>query len=64
MIGPSETTSGLFHAFGFCGAGFQTAPAVGAVLSELVTEGRSTTPIEAFSIGRFRKVTAETAASL
>ncbi|MBK5568117.1 FAD-dependent oxidoreductase [Ensifer sp. SSB1] len=64
VIGPSETTSGLFHAFGFCGAGFQTAPAVGEVLAELVTEGRTTTPIDAFSIGRFRKVAAETAASL
>ena len=64
VIGPSITTPGLFHAFGFCGAGFQTAPAVGEVLCELVTEGRSSTPIDAFSIGRFRKVTAQTATSL
>ena len=31
IIGPSETTPGLFHAFGFCGHGFQLGPGVGAV---------------------------------
>lgn len=55
VIGPSGTTPGLFHAFGFTGAGFQIAPGVGEVLAELVRDGRTTTPIEAFSIGRFAK---------
>lgn len=64
VIGPSRTTPGLFHAFGFCGAGFQIAPAVGEVLSELVTKGHSTTPIDAFSIGRFAHAAAQTAVSL
>ncbi len=54
VIGPSETHPGLFHAFGFCGHGFQLGPAVGAVLSELIVDGRSETPIEGLSIGRFR----------
>jgi len=53
VIGPSSTTPGLIHAFGFSGAGFQIAPGVGEVLAELVRDGRSITPIEAFSITRF-----------
>ena len=53
VIGPSQRVPGLFHAFGFSGAGFQISPAVGEVLAELVRDGRSSTPIEAFSINRF-----------
>lgn len=53
VIGPSLTTPGLFHAFGFSGHGFQIGPAVGAVLSDLVVDGRSETPIEPFTMGRF-----------
>jgi sarcosine oxidase subunit beta len=53
VIGPSARVPGLFHAFGFCGHGFQLGPAVGAVLSEWIVDGRSDTPIDAFSIGRF-----------
>ena len=56
VIGPSATTPGLVHAFGFSGAGFQIAPGVGDVLAELVRDGRSTTPIDAFSINRFHPV--------
>ncbi len=52
-LGPSRTTEGLFHAFGFSGHGFQLGPAVGAVLAELIVDGRSKTPIDAFDIGRF-----------
>lgn len=53
VIGFSGTTPGLIHAFGFTGAGFQIAPGVGEVLAELVRDGRTATPIEAFSIARF-----------
>jgi len=53
VIGPSRTTPGLVHAFGFSGAGFQIAPGVGEVLAELVRDGQTSTPIEAFSIQRF-----------
>ena len=59
VLGPSGTTPGLFHAFGFSGAGFQIGPAVGEVLAELVRDGRSTTPIDAFSIFRFAASTRE-----
>ncbi len=53
VLGPSRTTPGLFHAFGFSGHGFMLGPAVGAVLSELVLDGRTDTPLEGFDIGRF-----------
>ncbi|MDB5817164.1 MAG: dependent oxidoreductase [Rhizobacter sp.] len=53
MLGESATTPGLFHGFGFAGSGFQVGPAAGEVLAELVRDGRSSTPIEAFSIARF-----------
>lgn len=53
VLGLSKTTPGLVHAFGFSGAGFQVAPAVGEVLAELACDGRSTTPIDAFRIDRF-----------
>ncbi|MCU4181740.1 NAD(P)/FAD-dependent oxidoreductase [Bosea sp. BH3] len=55
VIGFSGTTPGLLHAFGFTGAGFQIAPGVGEVLAELVRDGRTSTPIEAFSIARFNQ---------
>jgi sarcosine oxidase subunit beta len=53
VIGPSVTTPGLFHAFGFCGHGFQLGPGVGAALAELIVDGTSPTPLTPFSIGRF-----------
>ena len=53
VIGPSRTTPGLWHAFGFSGHGFQLGPAVGEVLGELVMTGATETPIAAFDIGRF-----------
>lgn len=54
VIGPSRTTPGLFHAFGFSGHGFQLGPAIGAIMAELVMDGSSTTPIDAFAIDRFK----------
>jgi len=53
VLGPSSTTPGLFHGFGFSGAGFQIGPAAGEVLCDLVTRGESEIPIDAFSITRF-----------
>jgi sarcosine oxidase subunit beta len=53
VIGPSRTTPGLFHAFGFSGHGFQLGPVMGAVLSELILDGATPTPIAAFDIARF-----------
>jgi len=53
IVGHSATTPGLFHAFGFCGHGFQLGPGVGAVLSELIVDGRSDTDIHGLGIARF-----------
>ena len=53
VIGSSSTTPGLFHAFGFSGHGFQLGPVIGIILSELVLDGRTESPIEPFSITRF-----------
>lgn len=58
VIGPSETTPGLFHAFGFCGHGFQIGPGVGLCLSDMIVDGSTRTPLEPFSIERFRSTTA------
>jgi sarcosine oxidase subunit beta len=55
VLGPSATTPGLLHGFGFSGAGFQIGPAAGAVLADLARDGRTETPIEAFSISRFTR---------
>lgn len=55
VIGPSMTTPGLIHGFGFSGAGFQIGVAVGEVLAELVRDGESPTPIGSFSIMRFAR---------
>jgi sarcosine oxidase subunit beta len=57
VIGPSLTATGLFHAFGFCGHGFQIGPGVGLCLSEMIVDGATPTPLDPFSIGRFRSAT-------
>jgi sarcosine oxidase subunit beta len=56
IMASSATTSGLFYAFGFCGAGFQVGPGVGDVMAELITRGTTTTPIEQYGISRFATV--------
>ena len=58
VLGHSRTTPGLIHAFGFSGHGFMLGPAIGAILSELVLDGRTDVPLEAFDIGRFAGHTA------
>ncbi len=53
-LGPSATTPGLLHAFGFCGQGFQIGPAVGEVLADLALHGATATPLGAFRLDRFK----------
>jgi sarcosine oxidase, subunit beta len=52
-MGRSPTTPGLHYAFGFNGEGFAIGPGVGEVMAELIATGATSTPIEAFSVGRF-----------
>ncbi|MFM0437248.1 FAD-binding oxidoreductase [Paraburkholderia strydomiana] len=56
IIGPSRTVPRLLHAFGFSGGGFLLAPGVGEVLADLVIDGNTATPLDAFSIGRFAQL--------
>lgn len=53
VIGPSARVPGLFHAFGFSGHGFMLAPAVGAVLAELILDGHSATSLAGLGPARF-----------
>ena len=53
VIGRSATTPGLFHAFGFCGHGFQLGPGVGDAMAEMIVTGACGTPLEDFRIDRF-----------
>ena len=53
IMGPSGTTPGLFHAFGFCGHGFQLGPGVGDAMAELIATGTCDTPLAPFDIKRF-----------
>lgn len=53
VMGPSGTTPGLFHAFGFCGHGFQLGPGVGDAMAELIATGACETPLAPFCITRF-----------
>jgi sarcosine oxidase subunit beta len=53
VIGPSKTTPGLIHAFGFSGHGFQLGPVIGVIIAELVLDGKTPSPIEPFAVDRF-----------
>ncbi|GGE12641.1 sarcosine oxidase subunit beta [Gemmobacter megaterium] len=53
MLGPSPSAAGLFHAWGFCGHGFQTGPGVGEVLAELILTGQTSTDLSAYDPARF-----------
>jgi sarcosine oxidase subunit beta len=64
IAGPSETTPGLFHGFACSGHGLQVGPALATILSELIVDGGTQTPIAALSIGRFRKQATPDPASL
>ncbi|PZU86992.1 MAG: FAD-dependent oxidoreductase [Chelatococcus sp.] len=52
VIGASPNAPGLFHAFGFSGHGFQLVPVVGAILTDLVTQGATRREIAAFAPAR------------
>ena len=58
VLGPSETTPGLFHATAFSGHGLQLGPAAAQALAELIAKGATALPIAPFGIGRFAAATA------
>lgn len=53
VMGASERVSGLYHAFGFSGAGFQVGPGVGETMAELIVTGATSIPLEPYRISRF-----------
>ena len=55
VVGPSATSEGVFHQFGFSTHGFQLGPGTGAVIAELVATGKTNVPIDGLEIGRFSK---------
>lgn len=58
IIGPSRAIPRLLHAFGFSGGGFLLAPGVGEVLADLIVDGATETPLDAFGVNRFSAVPA------
>ncbi len=58
VIGHSRQAN-AFHAFAFCGHGFQLAPAVGSLMAELIATGSTNRPIEPFRIDRFTTAAVE-----
>lgn len=55
VVGPSGTSEGVFHQFGFSTHGFQLGPGTGAAIAELVATGATNVPIADLAIGRFTK---------
>ncbi len=55
IIGEAPGVMGLFSAIGFSGHGFQQAPAVGRILSQLILDGQTDFDLKPFSYDRFEK---------
>lgn len=53
FIGPSIHADGVFHAFGFSAHGFQLGPIVGRLIAEIITDGRTNMPLDAYRMDRF-----------
>jgi sarcosine oxidase subunit beta len=53
IIGPSPLHKNLWHVFGFCGHGFQLAPAVGEIAAQSLISGRIDPMLSAFDADRF-----------
>jgi sarcosine oxidase subunit beta len=57
IIGPLPGADGLYCAIGFSGHGFQQAPTVGRILSELILDANTSFDLGPFAHDRFDKVT-------
>ena len=55
VVGPSGTSDGVYHQFGFSTHGFQLGPGTGAMMAELVATGATNVPIDGLGIERFRR---------
>ena len=59
IIGALPSIKGFFCAIGFSGHGFQHAPAVGFIMSELIMSGRSSFDLTPFAYDRFDDIKKE-----
>ena len=57
IIGPLPGLEGFYCAIGFSGHGFQQAPAVGRILSELILDGQTDMDLRPFAHDRFQEQT-------
>ncbi|RWI49099.1 MAG: FAD-binding oxidoreductase [Mesorhizobium sp.] len=57
IIGPSALHDGVWHVFGFCGHGFQIAPAVGEAVARSLISGRIDAKLVPFAPSRFNTAT-------
>ena len=55
ILGKVDHPSGFVIATGHAGEGVATAPITGKLISELLTEDRTSMPIDAFAFSRFKK---------
>ncbi|EYR77880.1 FAD-binding oxidoreductase [Shinella sp. DD12] len=55
FIGPSRLHSGLWHVFGFCGHGFQLAPAVGEAVAQSLVSGVLNPRLAPFAVDRMHQ---------
>jgi sarcosine oxidase subunit beta len=55
IIGEAPDVEGIFSAIGFSGHGFQQAPAVGLILSQLIVDGQANFDLKPFAYDRFEK---------
>lgn len=55
IIGAMPSVEGLFCAIGFSGHGFQQAPAVGLILSQIIIDGHTDFDLKPFAYDRFEK---------
>ncbi len=62
VISPSRTASNLYYSFGYCGSGFQLGPGCGRLVSEMMLDGATSLPLDAFAIDRFSRSSADASA--
>lgn len=55
FIGPSRLHPGLWHVFGFCGHGFQLAPAVGEAVARSLVSGDLDPKLAPFAVDRLQQ---------
>ncbi len=53
ILGGVEEVAGYYHACGFSGHGFMLAPIVSKLMSELITTGETSLPIDTLGLDRF-----------